>query len=56
MIDPETACFEIIQYKDKYASTIENLLKKMWLCIHSRPTIITYDCGNEVLGHAFKND
>ena len=27
----------------------------MGLCRYTRPTIITYDRGNEFLGHAFKN-
>ena len=56
MIDPATGWFEILSYNDKYAATIEKLVEKNWLCRYPRPTIITYDRGNELLGHAFKND
>ena len=56
IIDPKNGWFEIVQYKDKHAATIENLLEQTWLCIYPRPVIILYDRGNEFLGHAFKND
>ena len=56
MIDLATGWFEIIQYKDKQADTILNLVEKMWLCRYPRPKILTCYCGNEFLGHAFKND
>ena len=56
MIDPETGWFEIVQYNDKQASTIENLVEQTRLCKYPRLTIITYYRGNEFLGHAFKND
>ena len=55
-VDLETGWFEIIQYKDKQADTIVDLVEKMWLCRYLRPKIITCYCGNEFLGHAFKND
>ena len=56
MIDPETGWFEIIQYNYKQSYTTENLVKQTWLYRYPQPTIITYDRGNEFLGHAFKND
>ena len=28
----------------------------MWLCRYPRPMIITYNRGNEFLGHVLKND
>ena len=46
----------MVHYNYKQADTIENLVEKTWLCRYPRPTIITYDCGNKFLGHAFKND
>ena len=55
MVEPSTRWFEIVQYKDKQDATIENLVEKTWLCIYPCSTIITYDRGNELLGHAFKN-
>ena len=56
MIDPATGWFEIVRYNDKQADTIANILEKTWLCRYPHRTIITYDRGNEFLGHAFKND
>ena len=56
MIGLSTGCFEILQYNDKQASTITNLVEQTWLCKYPCPTIITYDWGNEFLGHTFKND
>ena len=56
MIDPATGWFEIVCYNDKQAATIANLVKQTWLYRYPRPTIITYDRGNEFLVHAFKND
>ena len=32
------------------------LVERTWLCRYPHPTIIMHDCGNECLGHAFKND
>ena len=45
----------MIQYKEKKADTIENLVHQMWLSIYHRPTRIRYDSGNEFLSYAFKN-
>ena len=56
MIDPATGWFEIVQYSDKTAANIANLVEQTWLSRYPRPTIITYDKGNEFLGHAFKNE
>ena len=56
MIDPENGWFKIVCYNEKQSSTIANLVKQTWLCRYPHPTIITYDRGNEFLGHAFKND
>ena len=56
MIYPETGWFEIIQKKDKQASTISNLGDKIMLCRYPRPTIIKYGRGNEFLSHTFKID
>ena len=56
IIDQASGWFEIIQYKDKHAVTISNLVEKTCLCRYPRPTIIMYDHGNEFLGHAFEND
>ena len=56
MVDPSTGWFEIIQYKDKQEAIIENLVEKTWQCRYPSTTIITYDCRNEYLGHAFKNN
>ena len=47
---------EILQYKDKQAATIENVVEQTWLCRYPRPKIITYDRVNKFMGHAFKNN
>ena len=54
MIYPATGWLKILQYNYKQATTITNLVEQTWLCRYIRPTIITYDRGNEFLGHAFK--
>ena len=54
MIDPTTGWLEIVQYNNKEDATIENLVEQTWLCRYPRPKIITYDRGNEFLGHALK--
>ena len=56
MIYPTTGWFEILLYNDKQADTIANLVYQTWLCRYPRPTIITYDQRNKLLGHVFKND
>ena len=40
MIDPMTGWFEIVQYNDSQAATIDILLEKAWLRIYPKPTII----------------
>ena len=36
-----TRWFEIVQYNDKYAATISNLVYQTWLCRYPLPMIIT---------------
>jgi len=55
MIDPATGWFEIVQYDDKRAITIANLVEQQWLTRYPRPSLITYDRGSEFIGHEFKN-
>ena len=55
MIDPVTGWFEIVQYNDKQAATIENLVDQTWLCRYPRLKIIIYVRVNELLGRVFKN-
>ena len=40
MIDPMTGWFEIVQYNDNQAATIDILVEKAWLRIYPRPTIV----------------
>ena len=56
MINPATGWFEIVQYNNKHAATIANLVEQTWLCSYPCPTIMTYDQGNKFLGHALNND
>ena len=37
MIDPVTIWFEIVQYNDKIAINIANLVETKWLFIYPRP-------------------
>ena len=46
MIDPVTGWLEIIQYDDKIAITIANLVETMWLTRYPRPMEIKYDQGS----------
>ena len=46
VIDPATGWFEIVQYNEKQAAKIANLVEQTWLCRYPLPTIITYDQGN----------
>ena len=46
MIYPATEWFEILQYNNKEAATIANLVKQTCLFRYPCPTIITYDQGN----------
>ena len=54
MIDPATGWFEVQEYKDKRAATIANIVEQTWYARYPWPTIITYDRGNEFIGHAFE--
>jgi hypothetical protein len=53
MIDPTMGWFKIHEYKDKRAITIANILEQVWLARYPWPTLITYDKGNEFMGHEF---
>ena len=55
MIDPATGWFEVQEYGDKRASTIANVVEQTWYAIYPWPTEITYDRGNEFIGHEFEN-
>jgi len=54
MIDPATGWFEVQEYKDKRAATIANIVEQTWYARYPWPTIITYDRGNEFIGHEFE--
>ena len=43
--NPVTGWFEITQYNDKKAMTIENLVKTTWQVRYTWPVEITYDRG-----------
>ena len=43
-----------MRYNDEKSDAIKNQVYKAYLCRYPRYTIITYDCGNELFGHAFK--
>ena len=45
MIDHVTGWFEIVQYDNKGAITIADLVETMWLSRYPRPIEITYDQG-----------
>ena len=55
MIDPVTGWFEIVQYDDKRAITIANLVETMWLSRYPRPMKIMYDQGKHFIGHELRN-
>ena len=55
MIDPITRLFKMIEYNDKKAMTIANLVETMWLVQYTWPVEITYDQVGELLGHKFKS-
>ena len=46
VIDPTTGWFEIVQYNNKQAATISNLVEQTWLCRYPHLKIITNDSGN----------
>ena len=43
MIDSLTILFEVVQYYDKRAITIANLVETTWLDRYPKPIEITYD-------------
>ena len=45
IINPVTGWFEIVQYDDKIAITIVNLVETTWQSRYPRPIEITYDQG-----------
>ena len=50
MIDPATNWFEMKQLKDKYFTTVANLVEQTWLCRYSTKLIrITYNKGSEFM-------
>ena len=55
MIDPATRWFKLTQYNDNKVMTISKLVETTWLVRYPRPVEITYNQGNEFLGHGFKN-
>ena len=54
MIEPVTRWFEIVQYEDKRAISIANLVEDMWLSRYPRPIEIMYDEGKYFIGHEFR--
>ena len=56
MIDPATSWFEVVQYDDKKAMTVANIVENTWLTRYHRPDICTMDRGSEFIGHAFKKE
>ena len=55
IIDPVTGWFEITQYNDKKEMTIVNLVYTTCMLQYTQPVEITYDQGEEFLGHEFKS-
>ena len=55
MIDPATGWFEIVQYDDKQAITIANLVEMEWLSRYPRPVKVIFDRGNEFMGQEFRS-
>ena len=53
MIYSETKWFEILQYNDKYAATISNLVDQTCLCRYQFTMIITYKRGSKFLFNSF---
>ena len=54
MIYPVSGWFEVVQSDDKIAITIANLVETTWLSRYPRPIEITYNQGNEFIGHGFR--
>ena len=55
MIDPVTGWSKIMQYDDKRAILIANLVGTTWLNRYPRPMEITYDQGSEFNVREFKS-
>ena len=53
MIDSITGLFEIIQYKDKNATKITNLVETEWLTRYPCTVEVMYDQGSELIGNKF---
>ena len=53
MIDPATGWFEIALYENKESNTIANIIEQQWLTRYPLPTQVTFDRGNEFIGHEF---
>ena len=53
MIDPVTGWSEVMQYSNKNAMTIANLVVTTWLIQYPWPIEIMYDQGGELLNHKF---
>ena len=51
MIDPVTGWFKILQYNDKQADTIANLVNR-----YQRPKTIMHNFCNKLFSHFFKSD
>ena len=51
MIDSVTGWFEVVQYDNKGAITIANLVETTWLSRYPIPIEITYYQGSEFIGH-----
>jgi hypothetical protein len=45
MIDPDTCWFEIVEDKNKAATSIQDLFHKTWLGRYPRPQFIVFDNG-----------
>ena len=54
MINSVTVWFEVVQYDDKRAITIANLVETTWLSRYLRPIEITYDQGKAFIGYEFR--
>ena len=55
MIDPASGWFKIHHYNDKRAITVANIAEQEWPSRYPWPTQITFDRGNEFIGHAFRH-
>ena len=54
MIEPVIGWFKIIQYDDKRALSIANLVETAWLARYPKPMEIVYDQGSEFMGCEFR--